>query len=209
MSYSVNEVFYSVQGEGVRAGTANVFVRFSGCNLQCSVDARIFRGESYEAGFDCDTEFMSGRITRFVELGKRMEEVGGACRACILTGGEPALQTLDVLVLALKKAGWYVAIETNGTISLPDGIDWICVSPKTAWHTLRVGVCNELKLVRHAGQELPTALGGIESEHLLVSPACDPDGRISRENLRWCIDLVKRNPAWRLSCQQHKAWAVR
>jgi organic radical activating enzyme len=225
MSYAVNEIFYSIQGEGLRAGTANVFVRFQGCNLRCSAD------DEY-AGFECDSEFVSGRIydtARDLVDAMLVPKRGAVPAACVLTGGEPALQLDTELLEELQARRWYVAVETNGTCELPtpDLIDWICVSPKTAFHTLKQKRADEFKLVRHAGQELPAreaipVLGRLRRDaepissenpprklHLLVSPAFDPDGRVSRETLEWCIELVKQNPRWRLSCQQHKSCGIR
>jgi organic radical activating enzyme len=210
----VNEIFYSLQGEGVRAGTPNVFVRFSGCNLECRSDN--------EAGFDCDTEFTSGTKLSADELRKNVVEtmerdsvVAGRLPWIILTGGEPALQVDDALIAALKAGGFHMAIETNGTKELPAGIDWVCVSPKSAEHTMRVKRADEVKYVRHAGQAIPRP--AIEAAHYLISPAFEtidmPDrGTIHRPiagALAWCIQLVKENPKWRLSVQQHKSWMVR
>lgn len=202
MTYAVNEIFYSLQGEGVRAGTPNVFVRFQGCNLTCTVGG--------EAGFDCDTEFESGKK---MERGELVEEMGSlwgpnALRACVLTGGEPMLQADNALIQALNAERWYIAIETNGTRVVPSTlVDWVCISPKSAPHTIKVRDCDEFKLVRHYGQELPASIP-CDAKYKLVSPAFEA-GQVSRETLEWCVDLVKRNPEWRLSCQQHKWWDVR
>lgn len=222
-SYRINEVFYSLQGEGVRAGTANVFVRFSGCNLTCTRDG--------EAGFDCDTEFTSGRTFTAEELLAEAMRVGGTCRSVIFTGGEPMLHLDDELLRAFKRLAsapgnasgrtpldgiWHIAVETNGTLDLPsNGIDWVCVSPKSAEHTLRVKRASEVKYVRHAGQGIPRPT--IEADHYLISPAFEtligPSGqpvfRPLPDALAWCIQLVKENPKWRLSVQQHKTWGVR
>ena len=150
MSYTVNEVFYSIQGEGLRVGTTNVFVRFSGCNLKCN---------QADDGFDCDTEFSSGVKYELPELVDEIAKVGGECRAVIFTGGEPGLQVDEALCDQLIVAGYYLAIETNGTQSLPvDSLDWITVSPKTAEHTLRVERVEELKYVRFSGQGIPKLL---------------------------------------------------
>jgi len=222
--YMVNEVFYSLQGEGVRAGTPNVFIRFSGCNLECRSDN--------EAGFDCDTEFESGTRMGLPELG---EAIAAACAdslglpprppgAVILTGGEPGLQVDAKLIGWLRDLGMFVAIETNGTKELPPGIDWICCSPKSAEHTLRLKHAHELKYVRHRGQGIPRP--SVTADHYLISPAFDsitvPSGneagvgaayrtihRPATGAMEWCIQLVKENPTWRLSVQQHKSWAIR
>lgn len=206
--YAINEIFYSIQGEGMRAGTANVFVRFAGCNLQCRADG--------EAGFDCDTEFTSHRILTADQIVSEVESLSktepGAkllpfCLWVVLTGGEPALQIDEELIAALHKAGYLLAIETNGTKLLPVGIDWICCSPKTAEHTLKMIRVNEIKYVRRKGQAIPCPL--LDADHKLISPAVQPDGSILPEDLAWCIELVKENPTWRLSVQQHKQWGVR
>ena len=198
-TYRISEIFYSLQGEGVRLGTANVFVRFAGCNLKCAVDN--------EAGFDCDTDFVSSEGFTLAELIKRIEAEADVCRNVILTGGEPALQVDAELIATLKAEGFYIAIETNGTKALPDGIDWVCCSPKSAEHTLRVGHVHELKYVRHSGQPLPRP--ALQADHYLLSPAFEADSGIKRETLNHCIELVKRNPQWRLSLQMHKLWKIR
>lgn len=204
MSYRVNEIFYSLQGEGMRAGTPNVFVRFSGCNLTCRVETH---------GFDCDTEFVSGRTLSLEEL---LEEI----KACfpqksyatgpqywvILTGGEPALQIDDALIQALASQHWYIAVETNGSIELPAGIPWVTVSPKVAEHAVRQLHADEVKYVRSHGQGIPKPK--CKAKHKLISPAFN-NGALDQRDLEWCIQLVKENPTWRLSVQQHKAWKVR
>lgn len=207
MSYRINEVFYSVQGEGLRAGTANVFIRFAGCNLKCSKDDAL-------SGFDCDTEFASGIDVALPEdvLARAQMAASpfipiGQPSAVIFTGGEPALQLDGPLIARFKSSGWHVAIETNGTRELAGIVDWITCSPKSAEHTLKLPFANELKYVRHAGQGIPKP--AIHADHHLLSPAFEADGSLSRANLEHCIRLVKENPAWRLSVQQHKTWRVR
>jgi len=195
--YKINEIFYSLQGEGARAGTANVFVRFSDCNLRC-IRSR--------EGFDCDTEFVSGNEMSLLELLREIKKSSGECRSVILTGGEPALQIDDNLITALKSEGYFIAIETNGTKLLPEGIDWICVSPKTAEHTLKVKSANELKYVRRAGMALPEP--SIKAEHYFISPSFDAES-LDRSDLQYCIELCQKNPKWRLSVQQHKIWKIR
>lgn len=197
--YRINEIFYSVQGEGVRAGTANIFLRFSGCNLQCSTDN--------EAGFDCDTEFTSGNKMPIAAILSALAAFL-PCKAVILTGGEPSLQLDASLCAALKEAGYYLAIETNGTKSLAGlPLDWITVSPKTAEHTLRQLTANEVKYVRSLFQAIPHPR--VKADHYLLSPAICADGSLDPVTLAHCIQLVKDNPQWRLSVQQHKTWKVR
>ena len=221
-AYHVNEVFYSIQGEGMRAGTPNVFVRFSGCNLTCTRDG--------EAGFDCDTEFVSGRprtrdelrsdIREAIRREMSSEEAFGDLKTVttehqppwvILTGGEPSLQVDRELIDELHAWGCKLAIETNGTRELPEGIDWIACSPKSAEHTLKLKHAHEIRYVRNVGQGVPRPF--IPHDHLLISPAFRTLGDGSHEfepgALEWCLRLVKENPWLRLSIQQHKLWRVR
>ena len=200
-TFAINEIFLSLQGEGGRAGTANVFVRFAGCNLRCAADSPEENGQ-----FDCDTEFSGGRKFTVADLLAEVERSSGACRWVILTGGEPLLQVDTNLLAALHDAGYQIAVETNGTQPLPVGLDWVCVSPKTAEHTLKVYEADEVKYVRHAGQALPKPT--IKAAHYFLSPAWDAHG-LNRDNLAWCIELVKENPQWKLSLQQHKWWKIR
>jgi organic radical activating enzyme len=197
-TYQVNEVFLSLQGEGHRAGSANVFVRLAGCNLTCSRDS--------EAGFDCDTEFVSGLPSTAADLLAKCGELAQACRAVIFTGGEPLLQLDAELVAAFKAAGWMVCVETNGTLPVPDGVDWVSCSPKSAEHTLRAGKVSELRYVRHAGQGIPRPV--LAADHFFLSPACGPGG-FDPTDMAHCVALAKANPPWRLSLQQHKLWGVR
>lgn len=193
----INEIFYSLQGEGVRAGTPSLFVRFQGCNLRC-------RRETH--GFDCDTEFVSGRPWTAQEVAARLKELAPDCNWVVLTGGEPARQLGAELVAYFHDLGYELAIETNGTIALPAGIDWITVSPKVAEHALRQRTAHEVKYVRAYGQGVPHTV--VKAEHYLISPAFEGDS-LDRRTLQWCIDLVKGNPKWRLSVQQHKLWHIR
>lgn len=199
--YFINEIFYSLQGEGVRAGVPHTFVRFSGCNLQCSAD-------DPESGFDCDTEFTSGNPMTAADVVKEIKRISDGCKNVCLTGGEPTLQVNAELIAALRKEGFWLALETNGTKQVPlDWFEWIAVSPKSADHTIRQRICCEVKYVRNVGQAIPKT--SIEADHYLISPAFVPDGSVSPETLRHCINLVKLNPRWRLSVQQHKLWKIR
>ena len=199
--YLVNELFYSIQGEGALTGTPMVFVRLARCNLRCAVR---------NAGFDCDTEFQG-----FVAM--TLDQLVGEIRAlsrgrsgwALLTGGEPALQLDAPLLDALHADGLKVAIETNGTIKLPDGIDWICVSPKSAGHTIAQRRADEIKYVLQRGQALPELPPAMKATHHFVSPAFQPDGSLRREDLDHCLSIALNNKPWRLSLQSHKLIAAR
>lgn len=205
--YAIKECFYTLQGEGVRAGTPAVFVRFAGCNLDCRAPTH---------GFDCDTDFVGGQKLTGRQVVDRANAVRAeGCRWIVLTGGEPALQLDSDLIIELKRAGYNLAIETNGTIALPPGLDWICVSPKVPDDEVAQRSANEVKFVLRRGAPLPRTT--IEAQHFLLSPAfevtsktdpADP-GQLTSENLDWCIALCLANPPWRLSLQQHKLWAIR
>jgi 7-carboxy-7-deazaguanine synthase len=202
--YAINEIFLTLQGEGVRTGTANVFCRFAGCNLACDVEASPLS----PGGFACDTEFTSHRLLTADELLAEVTACAGPCRWIVLTGGEPSLQVDQALVDALHGAGYQLAIETNGTKNLEGlGLDWVCVSPKTAEHTLRQLTADEVKYVRATGQGLPQPKS--TAAHYLISPAFEPDGMVRPETLRWCIQLCKDHPPWRLSLQLHKWLRIR
>lgn len=196
-TYRINEIFYSLQGEGMRTGSPSLFVRFQGCNLRC-------RRASH--GFDCDTEFVSGRAWTAPTIVDYLKTLAPACSWVVLTGGEPAQQLDSALVGYLHECGYMLAVETNGTVSLPDGIDWITVSPKIAEHAIKQRVANEVKYVRGYGQGIPRTV--VKADHHLISPAFDGSD-LDGETLSWCIDLVKKNPTWRLSVQQHKFWSIR
>ncbi len=195
--YLVNEIFYSLQGEGVRAGTPNLFLRFARCNLACAAETH---------GFDCDTEFVSGRRMETGEIVAELRALSPACRWVVLTGGEPALQVDAPLIDTLHAAGFSLAIETNGSVALPPGLDWVTVSPKVAEHAIRQRTADEVKYVRAYGQAIPRTV--VAADHSLISPAFDGP-HLDRRTLDWCIRLVEENPPWRLSVQQHKLWGVR
>lgn len=203
--YSVNEIFYSLQGEGMRTGTANVFVRFSGCNLRCDVEP----GPLSPGGFACDTEFRSGRKMTAQEIADEAHRIGGDCDWIILTGGEPGIQMDHELCRTLSDAGFFLAVETNGTIdltSLVKYLKWLTVSPKIAEHAIKQVIANEVKYVRGYGQPIPQTT--IKAEYHLISPAFS--GQIvDKETIEWCVGLVKDNPKWRLSIQMHKILAIR
>ena len=196
-SYRINEIFFSLQGEGARVGQSSLFLRFSKCNLSCKVETH---------GFDCDTEFESGSDRTVEEILAAFGDLTNECRWVVLTGGEPALQVDVEVIEALHEAGYRLAIETNGTVELPEGLDWVTVSPKVAEHAIRQKIADEVKYVLRVGQALPETI--VEADHYWISPAFEGD-RVDPQTLEWCVRLVKENPQWGLSVQMHKCWGLR
>jgi 7-carboxy-7-deazaguanine synthase (Cx14CxxC type) len=207
--YQVKEIFYTLQGEGANAGTPAVFCRFAGCNLWSGREAD---RAAAQCRF-CDTDFVG---TDGPGGGKfaSADDLARACRAActarlspalvVLTGGEPMLQVDQPLIDALHGRGFSIAIETNGTIAVPDGIDWICVSPKAG--TELVQTCgDELKLVYPQAGLDPADLLPLDFEHRFLQPMDGPD---QARNTRAAIDYCKANPPWRLSVQTHKVLGI-
>lgn len=152
-------------------------------------------------GFACDTEFVSGRSITLDELYAWVKKCSDDCSWLILTGGEPGLQVDREFIDYWHNLGYKLAIETNGSVALPDGIDWVTVSPKVAEHCVRQLTANEVKYVRGYGQGTPKTV--VTAEHYLLSPAFNGND-IDRDALRWCVKLCEENPRWRLSVQLHK-----
>lgn len=171
----INEIFYSLQGEGRYTGTASTFIRFSGCNLKCDF---------------CDTQHEDGQIMTdedIVEKAKLFES-----RHVVLTGGEPSLWIDHDFVDLLHQNGFYVQIETNGTTPLPENIDWVTFSPKKNWKLTK---CNELKVV-YQGQDL-AEWKDFDCEYKYLQPcSCQNTGEV--------VEYIKKHPEWRLSTQLHK-----
>lgn len=208
MSYSVKEIFYTLQGEGAQAGRAAVFCRFAGCNLWsgreqdratavcrfCDTDFRGTGGEG--GGLFTDPETLAERIRA---TWSEHADSGGRAFV-VLTGGEPLLQLDLALIQALHALGFEIALETNGTLSVPDGVDWICVSPKAGADLLqRRGA--ELKLVFPQPGLSPEDLDHLAFEHFFLQPM---DGPHLQEHIRLAIAYCKTKPQWRLSIQTHK-----
>jgi len=193
---NISEIFYSLQGEGARAGTANVFIRLQGCKAK---DA------CYASGVRCDTEFESGREYDLTELLSILTDYN--CPNIIWTGGEPAQQLTKEIVQFFTDRGYYQAIETSGLLPVPANLDFVCVSPKVAEHVIKKNFTHvsEIKYVRHRGQDIPNP--SITADYYFISPHSDGFD-INGDNLKHCIELVKQNPVWRLSIQQHKLWKV-
>lgn len=194
MTYLVNEIFYTLQGEGYWTGRPAVFCRFSRCNLACSW---------------CDTDFEAAEKLTLRELGYRIGQLAPFDprdrQMVVLTGGEPALQADDELLGWLHAAGFYVAIETNGTRRLTAGIDWVCVSPK-AGTILRVDAADEIKLVYPQDGIDPHDFAHYPASHHWISPM---DGPNLAENTAVAVEYVKAHPRWRLNIQTHKVIGVR
>jgi 7-carboxy-7-deazaguanine synthase len=211
MTYGVKEIFYTLQGEGLNAGRPAVFCRFAGCNLW---SGREVDRDTAVCRF-CDTDFvgtdgtLGGKFESAGALAERIERCWPAGargrRLAVLTGGEPLLQVDAALVDALHARGFEIAVETNGTVEPPPGLDWVCVSPK-AGAPLKLRHGHELKVVvPQEGQDLE-ALAGLAFDHLLLQPM---DGPHLRENTQLAIAACLADPRWRLSVQTHKAIGIR
>jgi 7-carboxy-7-deazaguanine synthase (Cx14CxxC type) len=210
VSYAVKEIFLTLQGEGAHAGRAAVFCRFSGCNLWSGRE----QDRATAVCQFCDTDFvgtdgtLGGRFADASELASTISAqwTGEAkARYVVLTGGEPLLQVDDALIAALHARGFAVAVETNGTVIPPDGMDWICVSPKAgADLVLRRG--HELKLVYPQAGAQPENFAGLDFERFSLQPMDGPD---VAQNTQSAIDYCLRHPQWRLSLQTHKALGIR
>ena len=184
-SYRVNEIFYSLQGEGANTGRPAVFIRFSGCNLHCPF---------------CDTDFQNGTDMSGEEIMRQIAAY--PARFIVLTGGEPALQVDDDLVSLLHQAGYTIAIETNGTQPLPDGIDWVTVSPKEG-STVALTHADELKIV-YIGQEVEHYAQIIDAPQHFLQPCSQERDGVLTDNREEVIAYCLRHPHWRLSLQTHK-----
>ena len=211
MTYSVKEIFYTIQGEGYNAGRVAVFCRFSGCNLWSGLE----RDRNTAVCQFCDTEFVGtdgagGKFATEVELVDRVEQIwvdgsgdkGG--RFIVCTGGEPLLQLDERLVQELHSRGFYIAVETNGTQLAPRGIDWITVSPKAGAEVV-LSSGNELKLVYPQESALPERFSELDFENFFLQPM---DGPSIAENTQRVIQYCHANPQWRVSVQTHKILGV-
>ncbi len=201
MPYTVREIFHTLQGEGVQAGRPAVFLRFAGCNLWSGREA----DRATAACRFCDTDFVGG--DRFAEaevLADAVLAAGGDTRYVVVTGGEPGLQLDTALIRALHARGFQIAIETNGTVDLPAGIDWVCVSPK-AGTRLKVTGGDELKLVFPQAGAAPEDFEHLDFAHFLLQPMDGPD---REANTRAAIARCLTRPRWRLSLQTHKLLGI-
>lgn len=211
MAYAVKEMFYTLQGEGQNAGRPAVFCRFTGCNLW---SGREIDRPKAVCQF-CDTDFVGidgdagGRFATAAELAgevaRKWLPANSKHRFVVLTGGEPLLQVDAPLIEALHVEGFEIAVETNGTLTAPAGIDWICVSPK-ACAPLELTRGNELKLVFPQVGAEPERFETLAFEHFLLQPMDGPD---LASNIQAAVTYCLANPRWRLSLQTHKQLGIR
>ncbi len=204
--YTVKEIFSTLQGEGARAGSAAVFLRFAGCNLWSGREA----DRAQAVCRFCDTDFVGtdgpggGKFESADDLAQAVEAAWPAKdarqRLVVCTGGEPLLQLDTAAIEALHARGFRVAVETNGTIAAPAGLDWICVSPKST-APLAQDRGDELKLVYPQADAPPGRFAGLAFTHFFLQPMDGPD----RERATAAaVDYCKAHPQWRLSLQTHK-----
>jgi 7-carboxy-7-deazaguanine synthase len=213
-SYKIKEIFYTLQGEGIHSGRPAVFCRFSKCNLWSGKEEN--RAESV-CNF-CDTDFIGtdgengGSYETADAVAQKVYQLwpkkNGGHPFVVCTGGEPLLQLDDSLVEALHKQGFEVAIETNGTLPLPPGIDWVCVSPKGR-STIVVTKCDELKLVFPQHDAMPEQFEDIQAKYYYLTPMADSRVKntgclehdpVTQQTIQYCLD----HPKWRLNLQTHK-----
>ena len=210
MTYSVKEIFYTLQGEGAQAGRAAVFCRFAGCNLWSGRE----EDRAQAACTFCDTDFVGtdgtggGKFGTAEALAQAIAQHwpdGQARRFVVLTGGEPLLQVDAALTTALHAQGFEIAVETNGTVAAPAGIDWLCMSPKAGNATV-VTRGQELKLVFPQPDLDPAQFEALDFEHFCLQPM---DGPLLRQNTQAAVAYCQAHPLWRLSVQTHKWIGIR
>ena len=211
MSYAAKEIFYTLQGEGAQAGWPAVFLRFAGCNLWSGLE----RDRAAATCRFCDTDFVGtdgeggGKFATAEALADAVlaqfpPEAPRAARFVVCTGGEPLLQLDDAAVDALHRRGFEVAVETNGTVKPPHGIDWLCVSPKSN-APLAITAGDELKLVYPQADAMPERFAGLDFRVFSLQPM---DGPEREANTRMAVAYCKAHPQWRLSLQTHKILGI-
>jgi 7-carboxy-7-deazaguanine synthase (Cx14CxxC type) len=215
VTYAVKEIFYTLQGEGANAGRPAVFLRFSGCNLWSGLEKDRDKGPGGCSRW-CDTDFVGTNGTnggKFSTAEQLVAAVAGhwptqaknAHPLVVCTGGEPLLQFDASLSLTFRRAGFNVAIETNGTVAPPEGVFWITVSPK-AGSVLRIRTGHELKLVYPQPGAEPEHFQSLDFRHFYLQPM---DGPAVRENTQAALKYCLAHPQWRLSLQTHKLVGIR
>lgn len=184
-TYKVNDIFYSLQGEGRNTGMAAIFVRFSGCNLKCPF---------------CDTVFSRFEELTGEEITCRMRQLSAKAPLVVLTGGEPTMQVDEALLRQISRAGYpFIAMESNGMLLPPEGLDWLTVSPKGKPKVTR---CNELKVIFDG--ESAVNDWGVDADYYYLQPMDTGDEARNAEITNKCVEYIKQHPEWRLSLQTHK-----
>lgn len=210
MTYQVKEIFHTLQGEGARSGRASVFLRFAGCNLWSGLE----RDRASAVCRFCDTDFVGtdgdggGKFATAEVLARAVAvkwPQGGERKYVVCTGGEPLLQLDAALIAALHAQGFEIAIESNGTLPAPGGIDWICVSPKAGAELVQTRG-QELKLVYPQAGAEPERYAALSFDHFFLQPM---DGPERAENTRLATQYCMKHPQWRLSLQTHKLIGIR
>ena len=199
MPMLISEIFYSLQGEGRRAGEPSIFIRLTGCSAKHAC---------YGSGVRCDTEFESGKPMTSEEILQWIFLHGNGCKWIVWTGGEPADQLTEDVVEFFNRNGFKQAAETSGIKPLPKGLSWVTLSPKVAEHVLEKNFpsgVQEIKYIRHSGQDIPKPK--VAALHKFLSPHFDGFNP-NDENVRHCINLCLKHPEWSLSIQQHKLWQI-
>ncbi len=194
MRLKVNELFYSLQGEGGRQGEASIFIRLSGCNLHCDF---------------CDTEFESGE---WMELDQILDQINDfSCKWIIWTGGEPSLQLNDEILLFFKEKGYKQAIESNGCFPFSPLLDYTVCSPKgnISYAKLKNKKVSEIRIPVRVGNEIPSIAGLPEADSYFLSPIFESEEETTAANVTFCIEEIKKNPIWRLSVQIHKLIGIK
>lgn len=219
--YKVKEIFYTLQGEGAQAGRASVFCRFSKCNLWSGQE----KSRASAICNFCDTDFngtdgQNGGTYTLIQLTNKISSLWPDLKQgspyVVCTGGEPLLQLDEPLIDSLHAAGFEVGVETNGTLAAPQGIDWLCVSPKGIAEVV-IAECNELKLVYPQSDALPQKFTHIKAEHFYLQPMADYRPQLimsdshqaareglSADNTKAALEYCLANPKWKLCLQTHK-----
>ena len=192
----VNEIFYSIQGEGAHTGTPCVFIRLSGCNLKCPF---------------CDTDFKDYKEMDEYEIVDAVCELSTECEFVVITGGEPTICDTTLLIDLLHENGYWVAMESNGTRKPPFNVNWLTISPKEPFvgnaGKVIVKKCNELKLV-FDGKNKPQDYG-IKAQHYYLQPCDTGNVELNKKIIEQCVKYIKENPKWKISLQTQKILSVR
>lgn len=211
MPYKLKEIYYTLQGEGAQTGHPAVFVRFTGCNLWSGHE----KNRAEAACYFCDTDFVGtdgengGNYKTEKELAEKINSLwpsnhqsSKSKKLAVFTGGEPLLQLDTSLIKAVQKLGFQVAVETNGTIKAPEGIDWLTVSPKPNSSLIQKSG-SELKLV-YPHEVKPESLSELDFKHFYLMPLDSPSKEESKKNLDKAVAYCLDNPRWKLTLQTHK-----